>query len=290
MIKRRRISLLRGRRARRVGLWSGCALLALIVLGCIFIPIFWSYGPDTIVAVPFLKPSWAHPFGTDSVGRDVFLRTFAGGRVDLVVAALAVGFSLMVGSLIGTLAGSTKRGWLDSLLMRIADAVIAFPFIILILALVVVFGSARKLGPLPAGLPATLIAFFIAGWAYYARLARSEALARRDSDYIEAARQLGYSQPRIVVRHLSRGVVQVTGAYAVGDAILFVVVLASLSFLGAGIQPPTAEWGSIMYEGRAFLETSWWITVAPGVVLAFTGLALSLVADSLLAPPEKGER
>lgn len=291
MIRRRRRGLvLRGTPHRRVGLWAGIALLSLIALGCIFVPIFSSYGTDAIVAPPFESPSWSHPFGTDSVGRDVFVRTWAGGRVDLIIAGLAVGFSLLVGSLVGALAGSTKRGWLDSLLMRIVDAVIAFPFIILILALVVVIGPAREIGPLPAGLPATLIAFFVAGWAYYARLARSETLARRDSDYVVAARLLGYSQPRIVVRHLSRSVLQTTGAYAVGDAILFVVVIASLSFLGAGVQPPTPEWGSIMYEGRSFLETAWWITIAPGVALALTGLALSLIADALLAPPETSGR
>jgi peptide/nickel transport system permease protein len=248
------------------------------------VPPLWPYSPDTLVGIAYQAPSWSHPFGTDSVGRDLFVRTFAGGRIDLLVAAISIGISLIVGTLIGTLAGSARQRWLDSILMRIVDAVIAFPFIILILALIVLIGPARQIGPAPAGLPATLIAFLIAGWAYYARLARGQALALRDRDYIVAARILGYSNARIVTRHLVPSVVRVTAAYAVGDAILVVIVVASLAFLGAGVQPPTPEWGSIMFEGRGFLQTAWWITVMPGIVLALTGLALSLMADALLAP------
>ena len=166
--------------------------------------------------------------------------------------------------------------------MRLVDALIAFPFVILILVLVVLIGPDRKFGPVPAGLPATLIAF--CSWAgpttrgsrgrRRSRCASATYCRRRDP------RLLGR---RRIVRHLVPGVARVTAAYAVGDAILAVVVIASLAFLGAGVQPPTAEWGNIMYEGRAYIESAWWVTVAPGVVLATTGVALSLVADALLA-------
>ncbi len=271
-------------RRGRGSLCAGALVLGAVVLACVLVPIVSPYSPNDIVATPFVSPSSSHPFGTDSVGRDVLVRTFVGGRLDLIVATISVLCSLLIGTLFGILAGASRRRGVDALAMRIVDAVIAFPFIILILALVVVVGSDRSIGPAPAGLPATLIAFLIAGWAYYARLARAETLALRDRDYIVAARLLGYSRARIVVRHLGRSVLRVTGAYAVADAILFVVVIASLSFLGAGIQPPTSEWGSIMYEGRGFLGTAWWITVAPGVVLAITGLGLSLIADALLSP------
>ena len=242
-----------------------------------------------LVAAPYQAPSLRHPFGTDSVGRDLFVRTFAGGRIDLIVATLVVGVSLIVGTLIGTLAGASTRRGVDSSLMRLLDALIAFPFVILILVLVVLVGPDRTLGPMPAGLPATVIAFLLVGWAYYARLARAQTLALRGSDHVLAARILGYSQRRIVIRHLAPGVARVTAAYAVGDAILAVVVIASLAFLGAGVQPPTPEWGNIMYEGRAFVGTAWWITVAPGVMLAITGVALSLVADALLSG-DRGRR
>ena len=188
-----------------------------------------------------------------------------------------------IGTLVGTLSGSSRRRWLDALIMRLVDALIAFPFVILILVLVVLIGPDRRLGPTPAGLPSTIIAFTLVGWAYYARLARGQTLALREREYIVAAEIMGFSRRRVIVRHLMPSVLRVTASYAVGDAILAVVAIASLAFLGAGVQPPTAEWGNIMFEGRAYLESAWWITIAPGVLLAITGLALSLVADALLA-------
>jgi peptide/nickel transport system permease protein len=266
----------------RPALTIGTTLFGGIAAACFIIPAAWSYSPDALVALPYQAPSFSHPFGTDSVGRDLFVRTFAGGRIDLIVATIAIGTSLLLGTLVGTLSGSTSRRWVDNTLMRIVDALIAFPFVILILVLVVLVGPDRSLGPAPAGLPATLIAFLIVGWAYYARLARAQALSLSRSDYILAAQVLGYSRARIVLKHLSPGVFRVTSAYAVGDAILVVVVVASLAFLGAGVQPPTPEWGNIMFEGRSFLQSAWWITVAPGALLALTGLSLSLIADSLL--------
>ena len=260
----------------------GGVMLGVVVALCFLIPVVWPDSTDALVAPPYQAPSLRHPFGTDSVGRDLFVRTFAGGRIDLIVATVVVGVSLVLGTLLGTLSGASRRRGIDSSLMRLVDALIAFPFVILILVLVVLVGPDRKIGPMPAGLPATVIAFLLVGWAYYARLARAQTLALRGSDHVVAARILA-AQRRIVVRHLAPGVARVTAAYAVGDAILAVVVIASLAFLGAGVQPPTPEWGNIMYEGRAFVGTAWWITVAPGVLLAITGVALSLLADGLLA-------
>jgi peptide/nickel transport system permease protein len=279
------------RRPRVMGRHSltvGIAMLTTIVILCLVIPVVWPDSPNALVAPPFQSPSMRHPFGTDSVGRDVFVRVFAGGRLDLVVATGVIGVSLVLGTVLGTLSGATTTRGVDAFLMRVVDALIAFPFVILILVLVVLIGPARTIGPMPAGLPATVIAFLLVGWAYYARLARAQTLALRGSDHVVAARILGYSQPRVIARHLAPGVARVTAAYAVGDAILAVVVIASLAFLGAGVQPPTPEWGNIMYEGRAFVATAWWITVAPGVMLAITGVALSLVADALLAGDSPG--
>jgi peptide/nickel transport system permease protein len=283
LLRSRRRSHIAVRSERGVSFKAGIVVLGLIIIACILIPMVWPYGAYELSDATFQAPSAQHPFGTDSVGRDVFVRTFEGGRLDLMVAGFSVAASLCIGTLVGIVAGSTRRRWTDSILMRLTDAVIAFPFVVLILALVVVFGPTRSLGPLPAGLPATMAAFLVAGWAYYARLARAETLSLRDRDFVVAAELLGYSRRRIIFRHLVRSVIQVTGSYAVADAILFVVVIASLSFLGAGVQPPTAEWGSIMYDGRAYLDTAWWITVMPGIVLALTGLSLSLIADSLLS-------
>ena len=260
----------------------GIVLFSTVVLLCIFVPILSPYQPNDFVNMAFLPPSWQHPFGTDAVGRDLFVRTFAGGRVDLVAAAITTGFALTVGTVLGTVAGAARSRWIDALLMRIVDAVIAFPLLILLLTLVVVIGADRAWGPAPAGLPAAMAALMAVQWAIYARLARGQALALRNSDFVLASRVAGLSPTSIVLRHITPGVSRITLAYAIGDFVLVVVILASLPFLGAGVQPPAAEWGSIMYEGRGFLRNAWWITVLPGAVLAITGLGLSFVADSLL--------
>lgn len=277
-----RLRALRHLTGRRVSVAAGVILLAAIVLACILVPLI-SHDSGDVIGLPMQSPSWSHPFGTDEIGRDLLIRTFQGGRIDLAIAGAGVGVSLIVGTLIGTLAGISGR-WIDGLIMRLVDAFIAFPFLILALLLVVVVGSDRSIAFLPAGLPSTFVAIAVVGWAGYARLARGETLSLRTRDHVVAARLLGFSTPRIIARHLVPSVVRITGAYAVGDAILAVIVVASISFLGAGVQPPTPEWGSIMFEGRAHLQTAWWITVVPGLLLALTGIALSLIADALLAP------
>lgn len=260
----------------------GIVLFGLIVLLCIFAPILSPYEANDFVAPAFQPPSWTHWFGTDAVGRDLWVRTWEGGRVDLIAAGVVTGFSLIVGTALGTLAGSSRQRWLDSLIMRIVDAVIAFPVVILLLALVVVIGTDRAWGPAPAGLIASMAALMAVMWAGYARMARGQSLAMRDSDFVLAARVSGLSNSRIVLRHIAPGVSRITLALAVSDIVLVVTILASLPFLGAGVQPPAAEWGSIMYEGRGFLRQAWWITLLPGAVVALTGLSLSFVADSLL--------
>jgi peptide/nickel transport system permease protein len=277
-----RLGVLRRYFGARASMAVGLVLLSVVVLMCIFVPMFWSHDPGEFVAAAFQAPSLAHPFGTDAVGRDVFVRTFAGGRVDLVAAVITAGFALVVGTTIGTFSGATKRRWLDSTLMRIVDAVISFPLLILLLALVVVIGADRSFGPAPAGLAAAMIALMSVQWAIQARIARGQALSLRDSDFVTAARLSGLPQRSIIRRHIAPGVARITAAYAISDVVLVVVILASLPFLGAGVQPPNPEWGSIMYEGRGFLQQAWWITILPGAVLALTGLALSLVADALL--------
>jgi peptide/nickel transport system permease protein len=277
-----RLGVVRRYFGARASMAVGLVLLSVVVLMCIFVPMLWSHDPGEFVAAAFQSPSLAHPFGTDAVGRDVFVRTFAGGRVDLVAAVITAGFALVVGTTIGTFSGATKRRWLDSTLMRIVDAVISFPLLILLLALVVVIGADRSFGPAPAGLAAAMIALMSVQWAIQARIARGQALSLRDSDFVTAARLSGLPQRSIIRRHIAPGVARITAAYAISDVVLVVVILASLPFLGAGVQPPNPEWGSIMYEGRGFLQQAWWITILPGAVLALTGLALSLVADALL--------
>lgn len=259
--------------------WVGAGMLLAIVAMCVFVPILDSDGVDTLVASPLEKPSLAHPFGTDEVGRDVFVRTFAGGRLDLGIGLLVVGGAFLVGLVVGVLTAITPLTWVDRTTIRLIDGIVAFPFLILVLACIAVVGADRSFWVLPRGVPALLISMIIVDWTIYARLARSATGTLRERDFVIAARLQGYSTSRIVFRHLAPGVSRSVAAYAVADVIIIVIVTASLSFVGAGVQPPTPEWGAIMFEGRGVLATAWWITTAPGVLLVLTGLGLSLVAD-----------
>lgn len=261
----------------------GLALLSVIVAACLLVPVLTSQSSGEIIAPPYEAPSFVHLFGTDSVGRDLFVRIFVAGRLDLAIATITVLAALGIGTMLGTIAGGARWRWIDTLLMRLVDAVIAFPFLVLVLVLVVVFGTERSFGPLPAGVPAVICGVILGDWAFYARLARGQTLTLSKRDYVVAARALGFSPYRIVLRHLLPGVVATVATYAVTDVILVMITVASLSFVGVGVQPPTPEWGALMYEGRAALRDAWWIAVIPGIMLALTGLALSLIADALLS-------
>jgi peptide/nickel transport system permease protein len=255
--------------AGRTSLRVGLLLLGTVVFACSVVPALSPYGSNEIVAAPFEHPSPAHPFGTDSVGRDLFVRVMVAGRLDLAIAVIAVVSALAIGAVLGTLAGAARHRFVDTALMRL------------------VFGPERSLGPLPPGAPAVICGVILGDWAFYARLARGQTLTLRERDYVTAARTLGFSQSRIVLRHLVPGVVGTVAAYAVADAILVMITVASLSFVGVGVQPPTPEWGSLMYEGRAVLQDAWWVCVLPGAMLAITGLGLSLIADAVLADREE---
>ena len=267
---------------RSAAVWVGGGLLILIVGACVLVPFFWPDGTNAFVTAPFAPPSLAHPFGSDDLGRDVFVRTLVGGRIDIAVAAAVVAISCTAGTIIGACAGASRHRWANLTVARVVDTFIAFPYLVTILVLVVIVGPSAQIGPTPRGLTAVLIAFLVLGWTFYARLARAEAMTIRQRDYIVAAEILGYPRIKIIFRHILPSVVPVTVAYAVADAILTMGALSSFAFLGVGVQPPTPEWGAIMYEGRAYLDSAWWITVCPGLLLALTGFALSLLADGLL--------
>lgn len=260
----------------------GCGLLTGMAIACWFGPMIRPYGTSEFVAEPLEPPSWDHPLGTDTFGRDLLVRLLVGGRLDLIAVVLAVAVPFCLGTLLGAAVGLSGRRSLDSVLMRVVDAVVAFPFVILLLVLVLLLGPDRTFLGLPAGMPSVFVAIYLIGWAVYARLARAETLSLREREYVIAARLLGYSSARILRRHILRTVFGTTGTYAVGDAVLVIAVLAALPFLGAGVAPPTPEWGSIMAEGRPVLPTAWWVSVMPGVMIVVTGIGLSLVADALV--------
>lgn len=255
--------------------------LALIVLACVLLPFTKPYGPNDFVGMPFAPPSWDMPFGTDQFGRDVFLRSLAGGQIDLLVAVIGVTIPLTIGTAIGVFSGYRAGTWIDAVIMRIVDAILAFPFTILILALAVILGADVTWGFLPPGLPALFIALFITSWTVYARIARAETLSLRSRDFVVAAEVSGLRKWTIVVRHLVPNVLPATITYALSDAVLLIGVTASLPFLGAGVQPPTAEWGGIIYDGRPYLASAPWVSLGPGLMLIITGVLIRVAGQNL---------
>jgi peptide/nickel transport system permease protein len=276
-------------RRPRGALALGLGLLALIVAASIFVPMLSPYSATSIAGDPLSAPSLAHWFGTDTVGRDVFVRTWLGGRNDLMMVVLVVVASSTIGTLVGVVAamGSPLT---DSVLMRFTDALISFPGMIIVMAIALVFSDMGEVGPFPRGALPAVIAIVVINWASYTRLVRGEALSLRSRDFITAATLLGYSKNRIVTRHLLPNLATTVGAYMVVDAIVAVVTIAGMPFIGAGIQPPAPEWGSLMLAGTTVLYTAWWVTVMPGLVVTVYGIALSLIADSLLAEVDGGAR
>jgi peptide/nickel transport system permease protein len=267
------------------GSWEigiGIAILTFILILGVVLPHVTGYSSSAFVARPLSGPSLAHPFGSDRFGRDVMIRAFAAARIDYLIAAVAVGVAALVGSVVGVFAGATNRRHADWIVMRVVDAIIAFPGVVLVISLVVVLGADSSIAGLPAGLGPALAAFVLVGWAYYARIARSQALSLRQRDFVSAARYMGYSETRIVVRHILPIVASTMLAYAVGDAIITIGFAASLSLLGAGVQPPTPEWGQMIFESRIFLQTAWWTTLFPVLLLVISGFGLSLVGDGLI--------
>lgn len=275
--------------ARKIELRVGVGLILAVVLACLVIPVLNGTDPNELVAAPLLPPSAEHPFGTDAVGRDVFIRVFTAGRVDIALAALGVLVPLFCGTVIGTIVGASRSRALDAVAMRLTDGVIAFPFVVLVVAIGLIVGADVQIPPLPAGGPSILAAVWLVNWTIYARLARARTHILRDEDFIAAGRLLGFSQRRIIFRHLLPSVWPTTATYAVTDALIIVSLIAALPFLGAGIQPPTPEWGSIMYEGRGVLAQAWWISFTTAGVVLLLGTGVMMVVDSLVASSRRAK-
>jgi peptide/nickel transport system permease protein len=250
----------------------GLTILAVITLAGIFAP--WVGGHDPLAQNaqnPLADPSTRHWLGTDQLGRDVWARLIFSIRLDLPVAIGAVVAPFAIGTIVGLLSGYFG-GFTGALLARIGDVVLAFPFVVLVIGLVFVFGS---------GTTSVLIAFTAIGWVSYMFLARGQVLSERDREYVLAARVLGYSRTRILFRHLLPNVITQGIVYAMSDMVMTIVSIVELGYLGLGIHPPTPEWGSMLSDGTPFLFTHWWLAAAPGVAVVITAIALSLIGDGL---------
>jgi len=213
----------------------------------------------------------AHPLGTDHLGRDVLSRVIYGTRVSLTVGFAAVAIGGAVGGTLGLLVGF-QGGWLDEVVMTVADAQLAFPFILLAIGIIAVLGPS---------FPNLIIVVGLSGWVTYARVLRSQVLALRRREFVEAIIGLGGSVPRIIVRHILPNVASTFMVIATLELARAIVLEATLSFLGLGIQPPTPSWGVMIQEGREYLDSAWWISVFPGIVLMLTSLVVSRAGDWL---------
>jgi len=260
------------RRLRRYGLaWAGAAIVMAWLLVALLAPWISPYPPDAVdVTQRLLLPSAAHWLGTDILGRDVLSRLLHGARISLLAGFSVVLLGAGVGTAIGILA-AWLRGWGEEALMRLTDLVLCFPPIILALALAAALGI---------GTTNTIIAMLVVWWPKYARLARSLALVQRSQEYVEAATVLGLPQKRILFRHVLPNVFGPIAVLCTLDLGIAILTFAGLSFLGLGVVPPAAEWGSMVSEGRELVE-QWWVATFPGLAILTVVIGFNFLGDGL---------
>jgi peptide/nickel transport system permease protein len=223
------------------------------------------------ISQKFEGPSWNHWFGTDDLGRDVFSRVISGAKYSLAVAAIILVIAVIVGTIIGAVAGFFG-GFVDELLMRVTDMFLAFPALILAIAI------SASLGP---SLRNAVIALAVVYWPWYARLVRAQVLSIKAREYVEAARAIGASNNRVLLRHIMPNAVSVIIIQVTLDVGYAVLATAGLSFIGLGAQPPIPEWGRMITEARNFFRDAWWFITFPGIALSLTVLGFNLVGDGL---------
>jgi peptide/nickel transport system permease protein len=263
---------LKGFRRIPVATYLGVAILAMILVCGIAPGAVAPYDPLAFDFAALLQaPSGAHLFGTDQFGRDILSRVIAAAQVDLQIAFFATVGPLLVGSLVGLCVGYFG-GALDSVFGRIVDVVITFPFLVLVIAIVAVLGP---------GLVNMYIAIGIVGWVFYARLMRAEVLVQTQNEYVAAARVLGYGTSRILFRHILPNAIRPVLVYWVTDMALAILLGSSLGYLGLGAQPPTAEWGVLVADGKNFFTQAPWMCFFPGFAVVLCGLGFSLTGDGL---------
>ena len=271
-VRATRWRLLAGRFCANRGSLAGVAVLAVLVIAAVFAPLFTSYRYDRIdVLHVFGPPTRAHWFGTDQFGRDVWTRVLYGGRISLLVGLIATAVGGGLGVPVGLVAGS-MRGWVDDVLMRVLDVMLAFPGLLLAIGIVVVLGT---------GLTNLMIAVGISTMPGFARVVRGAVLAARENEYVLAARAVGCTSLSLMYRHILPNVMApiiVLASLNVANAIL---AGATLNFLGMGAKPPSPEWGIMLSDGRDTLARAWWISVFPGIAIMLTAMSINFIGDGL---------
>jgi peptide/nickel transport system permease protein len=251
---------------------AGLVVLAVSILIGLFPHLIAPYDPLKFDYKALMQgPSAQHWFGTDNFGRDVLTRVIYAYRLDLQIAIFATTAPFIVGSVIGALVGYAG-GWVEALFGRVVDAIITFPFLVLVIAIVAVLGP---------GLDNMYIAVGLVDWVYYARLVAAEVKVQKRLDYADAGRAMGYTPARVIFGHLLPNSITPAIVYWMTDMALAILLGSSLGYLGLGAQPPLAEWGVQIADGKNFMATAWWMSVFPGVAIIVTGLAFSLVGDGL---------
>jgi peptide/nickel transport system permease protein len=251
---------------------AGLCILGGIVLLAILAPLVtWHDASEQDLVSILQGSSWNHPLGTDDLGRDVWTRMVYGARTDLQIAFLAVIFPFVLGTVGGLIAGYYGSR-ADTLVNWLVSIVVAFPFYVLVIALVFALGPGTR---------NIYIAITMVGWVSYTRIVRGEVLVAKRQEYVLAAQAAGLSGRRILVRHLLPNVITQAVVFAMSDIVLVILAIVTLGYLGLGVQPPTPDWGRMIADGQGFLTTNWQLSTYPGVAVVITALGLSLLADGL---------
>ena len=255
-----------------VTLLVGAGIVLFWILVAVLGPRLSPYDPIAIdIGHSLLPPGAQHWLGTDSFGRDLLTRLMYGAGTDLQMSFFGVVGPFIIGTTVGLLAGNFG-GRADTVLMRILDITVSFPYFVLVIAIVAL---------LQPGLISYYISLTLVNWVSYARLVRSQVIVLKHADFVLAARTIGLGEVRVMTHHLLPNSIAPAVVFVMTDAVLTIVLGSSLGFLGLGVQPPAAEWGVMIAEGQLYLGIAWWISVFPGLAIAFLALGFSLVADGL---------
>ncbi len=257
---------------RSPSLVVGLALVLGVLAVAALAPVVAPYNPiKQNYSVAVQPPGAAHLLGTDKFGRDQLSRILYGTRIDLAVGLICTFIPLLIGVGVGAVSGY-YGGVMDTLFMRIIDVQVAFPFYVLLIAIVAVLGP---------GLINMYYALILVGWVAFARLIRGEILVAKQLEYALAARAIGCGDARVIARHLLPNVIGPALVFAMSAVVLNILAGASLSFLGLGVQPPIPEWGAMIAESREYVMTAWWLPAFPGLAITVVGIAFSLIGDGL---------
>jgi peptide/nickel transport system permease protein len=257
---------------RNPALIAGAVLVIAVFVIAVIGPSLAPYDPISHDYEARLEPpSRDHLLGTDKFGRDILSRILYGAQIDVKIAVICVIFPFLAGIIIGCTSGY-YGGLVDGLLMRLVDIAVAFPFYVLVISILAILGP---------GIQNMYIALILVGWIAYAKIVRGEVLIAKNMEYVLAVKALGYSDLRIIVRHILPNVINPAIVYGMSDIVLVILAASSLGFLGLGVQPPTPEWGVMVADGREFVTLAPWLPIFPGLAIAIVGISFSLLGDGL---------